>query len=147
MARNDGSEIDKHKYDYLEGEREMVCPRCGGTDVAYCPGGTAYRPSAKARRTIKWMCTNGDCLAEFGDNKDVILDSALVSARVSGSLVNRIDELARIGGITRSEWISRVLVRESRLNEWLVKLQARQLNEWLVKAKKGVSIKPSRFEK
>jgi hypothetical protein len=47
---------------------KIKCPKCGNTDVGSCPGGTCYKPSKEAMQNIKYICTNGDCLNEFGDN-------------------------------------------------------------------------------
>ena len=45
----------------------IKCPKCGNTDVINCPGGTCYRPSKWVEENIKYLCTNEDCLNEFGD--------------------------------------------------------------------------------
>lgn len=47
----------------------VICPECGSEAVS-CPGGTCYKPSEEAMRTIKYLCTNGDCLNEFGDEME-----------------------------------------------------------------------------
>jgi hypothetical protein len=47
---------------------KIKCPICGNEDIAPCRGGTCYKPNEWAMQNIKYICTNGDCLCEFGDN-------------------------------------------------------------------------------
>lgn len=49
-------------------DNKIKCPLCGNEVIASCPGGTCYKPNEWAMQNIKYICTNGDCLCEFGDN-------------------------------------------------------------------------------
>jgi hypothetical protein len=53
----------------------VKCPFCGNEDIVLAMGGTNLRPTEWEKENIKYICTNSDCLLEFGDNNITELDN------------------------------------------------------------------------
>jgi ribosomal protein S27E len=61
-----GSFIDICQECAEDHQAQVRCPICGA-DAVEAPGGAIKTPSLKAMRAIQYLCTNGECLNEFGD--------------------------------------------------------------------------------
>jgi hypothetical protein len=49
-------------------DNKIKCPLCGNEEISLAIGGTKLKPDEWDKANIKYLCTNGDCLCEFGDN-------------------------------------------------------------------------------
>ena len=55
----------------------VKCPFCGNERIMMCQGGTKSKPDDWDKENLKYICTNENCLLEFGDNNITELDSPI----------------------------------------------------------------------
>lgn len=53
----------------------IKCPFCGNENIVLAIGGTKLKPTDWDKENLKYICTNENCLLEFGDNGITELDS------------------------------------------------------------------------
>lgn len=53
----------------------IKCPFCGNENIVLAIGGTKLKPTDWDKENLKYICTNKNCLLEFGDNNITELDS------------------------------------------------------------------------
>ena len=54
---------------------KIKCPLCGNEEIAGCIGGADLRPDEWTKQNIRYICTNENCLLEFGDNNITTFDN------------------------------------------------------------------------
>ena len=55
----------------------IKCPFCGNENIVLAIGGTKLKPTDWDKENLKYICTNENCLLEFGDNNITELDSPI----------------------------------------------------------------------